>query len=85
MKTRDIQLRAIQPPHSFRDVPPVTLTDATLLERKTKLLERMQEERFDALVIYADKEPACKNDDFDPGADRTYRFTAQYLLRRTPL
>ncbi|QIR29610.1 M24 family metallopeptidase [Kluyvera genomosp. 3] len=56
MNTRDIQLKRIQPPRGFSDVPPVTLTDATLLERKTKLLERMQEERFDALIIYADKE-----------------------------
>lgn len=56
MKTRDIQLCAIQPPRAFSDVPPVALTDDTLLERKDKLLARMQEERFDALVIYADKE-----------------------------
>lgn len=56
MNSRDITLKAIQPPCGFSDVPPVTLTDATLLERKNKLLERMQEERFDALVIYADKE-----------------------------
>lgn len=56
MNTRDIQLKRIQPPRGFSDVPPATLTDATLLERKTKLLERMQEERFDALIIYADKE-----------------------------
>ena len=56
MNSRDIKLKTIQPPCGFSDVPPVTLTDATLLERKSKLLERMQEERFDALVIYADKE-----------------------------
>ena len=41
MKSRDIQLKTIQPPRGFSDVPPVMLTDATLLERKNKLLERM--------------------------------------------
>ena len=51
MNSRDIKLKTIQPPCGFSDVPPVTLTDATLLERKNKLIERMQEERFDALVI----------------------------------
>ena len=56
MNSRVIQLQTTQPPRQFNDVEPVLLSDATMLERKNKLLERMREERFDALVIYADKE-----------------------------
>ncbi|MDU5688246.1 MAG: M24 family metallopeptidase [Kluyvera cryocrescens] len=56
MNSKVIQLQTTPAPQQFRDVPPVLLTDATLLARKNKLLERMREERFDALVIYADKE-----------------------------
>jgi len=56
MNSRVIQLQTTQPPRQFTDVAPVLLSDATMLERKNKLLERMREERFDALVIYADKE-----------------------------
>ncbi|HBD82147.1 MAG TPA: Xaa-Pro aminopeptidase, partial [Leclercia adecarboxylata] len=51
-----IQLQPIPAPRHFTDVPPVLLTDATLLERKNKVLTRMNEAGFDALVIYADKE-----------------------------
>ena len=56
MNSKVIQLQTTPAPRQFSDVPPVTLTDATMLERKDKLLARMREERFDALVIYADKE-----------------------------
>ncbi|MFK3709230.1 M24 family metallopeptidase [Leclercia adecarboxylata] len=51
-----IQLQTIPPPRNFTDVAPVLLTDATMLERKNKVLTRMSEADYDALVIYADKE-----------------------------
>lgn len=51
-----IQLQTLPAPQTFSEVAPVVLTDATLLERKNKLLTRMQAAGFDALVIYADKE-----------------------------
>lgn len=51
-----IQLQPVPAPRHFTDVPPVLLTDVTLLERKNKVLTRMNEAGFDALVIYADKE-----------------------------
>jgi len=51
-----IQLQTIPAPRQFTGVAPVLLTDATLLERKNKVLTRMNEAGYDALVIYADKE-----------------------------
>lgn len=51
-----IQLQTIPAPRLFTGVAPVLLTDATLLERKNKVLTRMNEAGYDALVIYADKE-----------------------------
>ncbi|WP_337015678.1 M24 family metallopeptidase [Leclercia sp. AS011] len=51
-----IQLQTVPAPRTFTDVPPVLLTDATMLERKDKVLTRMNEAGYDALVIYADKE-----------------------------
>ncbi len=51
-----IQLQTIPAPRNFTDVAPVLLTDATMLERKNKVLSRMSEAGYDALVIYADKE-----------------------------
>lgn len=56
MYSKDIQLQTTEPPRKFTDVPPVFLSDATMVERKNKVLARMNEEGFDALVIYADKE-----------------------------
>lgn len=56
MYSKDIQLQTVEPPRKFTDVSPVFLSDATMLERKNKVLARMNEEGFDALVIYADKE-----------------------------
>ncbi|VDR27134.1 Uncharacterised protein [Raoultella terrigena] len=56
MYSKDIQLQTAEPPRKFTDVAPVFLSDATMLERKNKVLARMNEEGFDALVIYADKE-----------------------------
>ncbi|AXF65425.1 MULTISPECIES: Xaa-Pro peptidase family protein [unclassified Leclercia] len=51
-----IQLQTIPAPRTFTDVAPVLLTDATLLERKNKVLARINKAGYDALVIYADKE-----------------------------
>lgn len=56
MNPQGIQLQTIQPPRRFYDVAPVTLTDATMLERKNRVLARMHKAGFDILVIYADKE-----------------------------
>lgn len=56
MIANPIQLQTLPAPRKFTDVPPVLLSDATLLERKEKVLARMNDEGFDALVIYADKE-----------------------------
>lgn len=56
MYSKVIQLQPIDSPCKFMDVAPVPLSDATMLERKQKILSRMAEEGFDALVIYADKE-----------------------------
>ncbi|MEB6379015.1 M24 family metallopeptidase [Leclercia adecarboxylata] len=51
-----IQLQTLPAPHAFTDVAPELLTDATMLERKNKVLTRINEAGYDALVIYADKE-----------------------------
>ncbi|HDX4048747.1 TPA: M24 family metallopeptidase [Enterobacter soli] len=51
-----LQLQTTVAPHQFSGVSPVPLTDATLQERKEKLLARMAIEGYDALIIYADKE-----------------------------
>lgn len=56
MSANTIQLRTTKTPRPFNDVAPVFLSDATMLERKNRLLARMDDEAFDALVIYADKE-----------------------------
>lgn len=56
MSAHPIQLKTTRPPRPFPDVAPVLLSDATMAERKTKLLANMCEEAFDAVVIYADKE-----------------------------
>lgn len=56
MNPKGIQLRTTRAPRQFNNVPPVALTDATLLERKNRVLTRMHAAGFDAIVIYADKE-----------------------------
>lgn len=56
MYSTDIQLQTTEPPRPFPDVAPVFLTDDTMSERKSKILERMDSEDYDALIIYADKE-----------------------------
>lgn len=56
MYSNAIQLQVTESPRKFIDVAPVMLNDATMLERKNKVLTRMQNEGYDALIIYADKE-----------------------------
>lgn len=56
MYSKDIQLQAAESPRKFTGIAPVFLSDASMIERKNKVLSRMIEENFDALVIYADKE-----------------------------
>lgn len=56
MFSKTIQLQVTESPKKFIDVAPVTLSDATMLERKNKVLTRMNDEGYDALIIYADKE-----------------------------
>ncbi len=53
---KEIVYERINEPKLFNNVPPVTLTDKTLEERKEKLLSIMAKEQYDALIIYADKE-----------------------------
>ncbi|VFS73017.1 Uncharacterised protein [Raoultella terrigena] len=48
MYSKDIQLQTVEPPRKFTGVSPVFLSDATMLERKNKVLARMNEEGFDA-------------------------------------
>ena len=52
----NIELVSISAPEIHRQTRSVTLTDATLTERKNKLLSRMQQHRLDAVIIYADRE-----------------------------
>ena len=52
----NIELVSIGAPVIHREVSPVTLTDATFAERKSKLLIRMQQHRLDSVIIYADRE-----------------------------
>lgn len=56
MNNSTIQLKKTQSPCQFLDVPPVPLTDETMQERKHKILTRMHEEGFDAIIIYSDLE-----------------------------
>ncbi|MGR3181424.1 M24 family metallopeptidase [Enterobacter cancerogenus] len=56
MDYKAVQLQITEAPEAFPDVAPVPLTDDTLASRKAKILARMHEEGFDALMIYADKE-----------------------------
>ena len=53
---KEIVYEKINEPKLFNNVPPVTLTDKTLKDRKEKLLSIMAKEQYDALIIYADKE-----------------------------
>lgn len=51
-----VTLSSVPQPAVWHGILSVTLSDETLRERKAKVLSRMQQQRLDALVIYADKE-----------------------------
>ena len=53
---RAVSLKTLPQPPCWPGIPSVALTDATLRERKAKVLERMRQQALDALVVYADKE-----------------------------
>ena len=58
MLNRKIILESLPEPQVFERVAPTFLNAETIAERKQKLLQRMSEENFEALIIYADKEHA---------------------------
>ena len=58
MLNKKIILESIPEPQVFESVAPTFLNAETIAERKQKLLQRMSEENFEALAIYADKEHA---------------------------
>lgn len=51
-----IRLQPVSPPQTWTGLPSVTLSDATLAERKSRVLARMQQHKIDTLIVYADKE-----------------------------
>ncbi|HEX4502908.1 MAG TPA: M24 family metallopeptidase [Scandinavium sp.] len=51
-----ISLKSLPQPQCWTDLPSVTLNDATLNERKIRVLERMRQQGLDTLIVYADKE-----------------------------
>lgn len=51
-----IQIQKTVAPTLFSDVNCVFLTDETMVERKNKILTRMNDEGFDAIMIYTDLE-----------------------------
>lgn len=52
----EIQLNTIRPPLSFPHATSVPLDDATIAQRKQKILDNMQSQHLDYLLVYADKE-----------------------------
>lgn len=54
MKT--IELKEVIAPEIDQEIMPVQLTDETMTQRKKALLAKMQDEKLEALVIYADLE-----------------------------
>jgi Xaa-Pro aminopeptidase len=51
-----IQLTKIKPPTLEENLIPVVLTDETMRQRKQNLLDKMNQENFEHLIIYADLE-----------------------------
>ena len=51
-----IQLKEVKTPELEQGLVPVDLSDETVRERKEKLLTRMKEEGYDAIVVYGDLE-----------------------------
>ncbi|MFS0838664.1 hypothetical protein [Paenibacillus sp. 1P03SA] len=55
-RNKEIILDTVKEPASFPNVPPTFLTDETMNERKTKVLNAMKKEGFQVVAVYADKE-----------------------------
>lgn len=51
-----IALNTTPQPPCWTGLPSVTLSDATLAQRKAKVLAGMQQQKLDTLIVYADKE-----------------------------
>ena len=51
-----IQLKEIKTPELEQNLVPVTLSDETMLERKENILAEMVNNKYDAIVVYADLE-----------------------------
>jgi Xaa-Pro aminopeptidase len=51
-----IQLKKIKTPELEQNIVPVILSDETMLERKEKLLAKMKNKGYEAIVVYADLE-----------------------------
>ena len=51
-----IRLKHVSQPQSWTGLKSVTLSDATLAERKARVLERMRQQGVETLIAYADKE-----------------------------
>ena len=51
-----ISLQKVPQPQSWTGIPSVTLSDATLAERKTRVLAGMRRQGVETLIVYADKE-----------------------------
>lgn len=56
MEKKTIILDSLVEPKIFPDISPVFLTDETIIKRKEQLLNRMEEEKIDTAIIYADRE-----------------------------
>lgn len=51
-----VSLQPMPQPQYWTDLPSVTLNDATLAERRARVLERMCQQKLATLIVYADKE-----------------------------
>lgn len=51
-----VSLKPVAQPPCWKDLPSVTLSDATLAQRKERVLARMRQQKLDTLIVYADKE-----------------------------
>ncbi|WP_330983079.1 MULTISPECIES: M24 family metallopeptidase [Enterobacterales] len=56
MPHHHIHLQNVPQPQCWTGLPSVTLSDATLAQRKAKVLAGMQQQKLDTLIVYADKE-----------------------------
>ncbi|ODP26574.1 hypothetical protein PTI45_04414 [Paenibacillus nuruki] len=56
MSKHEIILDTVDMPKLFENIAPTMLTDTTMDERKSKVLQAMKADGYDTLIIYADKE-----------------------------